>query len=124
MSTLLKIPVQTLPNQTVSTIIGSQTMTIELFTGRSGKLYSNAYLGSVPIFSGVPVIQAQYLIPYTANFTGNLFVYNFASSEDPVYSNLGTSAFLFYADYDILALNYESWVQRNLAALVAEFGPL
>jgi hypothetical protein len=118
---LVTIPIKTLPNQTTSVTIGDQNITVDLYT-EDVYLYANCYLGSTNLFRNVRVVQGQYINPYTSPLKGYLFVYDLNGLSYPTWETLGVSSFLYYSDTDILALNYEAWVQQNLAELVQEYG--
>lgn len=119
---LITIPTKALPSQSTSTIIANQSITVKLYISRSGKLYADSYLASIPLFKGIRVVQNQYINPYTSMFNGYLFVYNFDSTAEPSWENLGTTCQLMYSDVDVLQFIYDVWELENLTNLQKQYG--
>ncbi len=108
---LTEIPLKSLPNQTFSSLVNQQQLTIDLYQ-RDEYLFANVYLNATLIIGGMKCNNAVYLNQYPTPLNGYLFFYT-KSGEDPTYLTLGTDAHLFYSDYDALAIDYQNWVRKN-----------
>lgn len=108
---LVEIPLSAIPNQSFTTLVNQQQITINLYQ-RSNNLFCNIYLNATLIVAGMKCNNAVYLNQYPTPFKGYLFFYTI-SGEDPNYLTLGKDARLFYADYDALNFDYLNWVQQN-----------
>jgi hypothetical protein len=108
---LTEIPLKSLPNQTFSTLVNNQQLTIDLYQ-RNEYLFCNIYLNATLIVDAMKCNNAVYLNQYPTLLKGYLFFYT-NSKEEPTYLTLGTDAHLFYSDYDALAIDYQNWVIDN-----------
>jgi hypothetical protein len=90
------IPLQALPNQTVTVGLGAQNCQINVYT-RIGALYLDLYVNNVLIIAGVVcenlnrIVRSLYL-----GFAGDLAFIDNQGSTDPVYNGLGTRYSLAY----------------------------
>lgn len=114
------VPLKAYPNQTVNIILNNQNTNIAVYTANN-HLYANLSLGQTAIIEGVPCNHGCYINPYTSAFIGHLFFWN-TTGLDPVYTELGNTAYLFYSDYDALEVAYLEWVKNNQTWLTEEFG--
>lgn len=108
---LIEIPLSPIPNQTISTIVNQQQITVNLYQ-RSTGLFCDVYLGATLIIGGMKCNNAEYLNQYPTAFVGYLFFYT-VSGNDPTYDTFGTDAHFFFSDYDALAVAYENWLIEN-----------
>ena len=117
---LLQIPLQSVPNQVLTTYLNGQQVTIELSQntlngGITNNVYANIYVADNKIYNGVKCNNLCYINQYKylqSNFKGYLF---FASDDEsePNYNNYSTVCKLYYADYDIIEEYYQQWVIKN-----------
>lgn len=114
---LLQIPLQSVPNQVLTTSLNGQRVTIELSQntiddGVTNNIYANIFLGATKLYNNAKCNNLCYINQYPSTFVGHLF---FASDDDsePNYINFGTTCKLYYADYDIIAQYYQQWVIAN-----------
>lgn len=105
------IPVQAVPSQTVSTIVGGQVVKLEIAQKRSFDfvdtkgMYVNVYRNDVLIIGGVICEHANLIVRDTyLGFQGDLmFVDSTGNNTDPVYSDLGSTHFLVYLEPELVA---------------------
>ncbi len=118
---LLQIPLQSVPNQVLTTSLNGQQVTIELSQssiddGITNNLYANVYLASTQLYRNAKCNNLCYINQYTDSFIGYLFFATDDESE-PDYNNFGTTCKLYYADYDIIDEYYKRWVAANQSLL-------
>ena len=115
---LLQIPLQSVPNQVLTTYLNKQQVTIELSQNtlnNTQNVYANIYVASIKIYNNAKCNNLCYINQYKylqSSFVGYLF---FASDDEsePDYNNYGTTCKLYYADYDIIKKYYQQWVIKN-----------
>ena len=111
MSILLEIPLVAVPNQKVTCQLNNQNITFVLRT-QAEELYCDVYLGATMIITGMRCVHGGYINQYTTPLVGNIFFWC-ENGLDPVYTELGSTAHLLYADYDYLLNAYNNWVAAN-----------
>jgi hypothetical protein len=114
---LLRIPLQSVPNQVLTVFLNGQQVTIELSqnsidNGITNNIYANIYVASTQLYNNAKCNNLCYINQYQDIFVGYLF---FASDDDsePDYNNFGITCKLYYADYDILEQYYQDWIITN-----------
>lgn len=99
----LIIPLQAVPNQTLSTIIGNQNCRINVYQLFFG-LYLDLIVNGVPVRAGVSCLNRNRLIRYKyLPFIGDLVFFDTQGSLDPVYTGLGGRFQLAYLEAADLA---------------------
>lgn len=98
---ILEIPLQAIPNQKLTVVVNKQQLTIDILL-RGDKLYATVYLGANLIISGMPCNNRVYLNQYPTALVGYLY-FNTADGKEPVYTELGSNAKLYYSDVVQLA---------------------
>jgi hypothetical protein len=93
---MLIVPLQAVPNQTVTVSLSNQNCQINVYT-RVGTLYVDLYVNNVLIVAGVVcenlnrIVRSLYL-----GFAGDLAFIDNQGNADPVYSGLGSRYSLAY----------------------------
>lgn len=95
---MLVIPLQALPNQSVTALLGQQNCIIDVYqkyTGLYCDLYSNDVLvrGGIICLNSNRIVREEYL-----NFGGDLIFYDLQGQTDPVYTGLGGRYQLLYLE--------------------------
>ena len=91
------IPLQTLPNQTLTTLLEKQLVTLNIYTTVDGNMYMDVFVNHVAIITGVicqnlnRIVRDAYL-----GFIGDFAFNDTLGTDDPVYAGLGTRYQLFY----------------------------
>jgi hypothetical protein len=94
----LIIPLQAVPNQTLTTLIGNQNCRINVYQKFFG-LYLDLAIGAVPIVLGVICEDANRLVRYNyLGFVGDLAFIDTQGADDPVYTGLGSRFQLVYLE--------------------------
>jgi len=94
----LIIPLQPVPNQTVTVVLANQLCQIDVYQKAYG-LFVDLYVSNVLIIGGViaenlnRIVRSLYL-----GFIGDLCFIDNAGSGDPVYTGLGTRFSLAYLE--------------------------
>lgn len=109
---ILQIPLQAYPNQRTSVIVNSESLTIELKTIENGFMYANVYLNSDLIICGAKCNAGISLNQYVTKLKGHLTWWT-QDGYDPVWENIGTTAFLLYTDYPLEKQLYNKFVGNN-----------
>jgi len=92
------IPIQAVPNQTVTASLGGQQVQIDLRTMRTG-LFANIFLNNAPLLYGVQCLDRVRMIRNSYfGFTGDLGFVDQQGQTDPVYTGLGTRYLLYYLE--------------------------
>ena len=94
------IPLSSIPNQKLTTIVNEQTITLNLFT-LNNVLFGDLYLNNNLIQSAIKCNNGVYLNQYASDFVGYLFFWDTLDLE-PHYTNFATTTTLNYTDTDIL----------------------
>lgn len=100
------LPLQALPNQTLTILLAKQLVKLSIYTTVDGNMYMDVFVNHVAIITGV-ICQNQNRIVRDAylGFIGDLAFNDTLGSDDPVYSGLGTRFQLFYLSAaDVAAL--------------------
>lgn len=90
------VPVQALPNQTMQIVLGSQSVTLNVYQLSTG-LFMDVLVGSNLIIGGVicenlnRIVRDLYL-----GFAGDLIWFDTQGTSDPIYSGLGARWLLIY----------------------------
>lgn len=108
---LIEIPLSAIPNQSITTNVGQQQITVEVYQRDTG-LFCNIHLGATLIIAGMKCNNSVYLNQYPTSLVGYLFFYT-KSGRDFTYADLGNDAFLLYSDYDALNIVYTKWLKNN-----------
>lgn len=98
------IPVQAVPNQIFSTLLGNQSCEITLTT-RSTGLYFDLSVNNEPVRQGVICQNLNRLIRYPyLGFSGDFWFLDTQGSDDPVYTELnGRYLFEYWSAADLTA---------------------
>lgn len=100
---MLIVPVQAVPNQTLSILLANQACQITLSTRFFG-LYMDLAVSNIPILSGVicqnlnPIVRYDYL-----GFIGDFWFADTEGADDPIFSGLGSRFLLQYLEASDLA---------------------
>jgi hypothetical protein len=101
---MLIVPLQAIPNQTVTVTLSGQVCQIDCYQ-TTGGLFVNLYVNNTLIIGGVigetnnRIVRSAYL-----GFDGDLaFIDNQSGNEDPYYTGLGTRWSLAYITPEELA---------------------
>ena len=105
------IALQQVPNQIVTTAVGGQTITLNLYTANE-LLFCDLYLGTTLVESGLKCNQGSYINQYTSDFIGYLFFWDTTDAE-PLYSNFGITTTLNYSDTDLISDYFDTWLLEN-----------
>ena len=90
------VPLQAVPNQTVTITLGGQTCQIDVRTRRTG-LFLDLYLSNAIVIAGTlcqdrnPMVRSLYL-----GFEGDLMFFDTQGTDDPLFSGIGSRWFLAY----------------------------
>lgn len=93
---MLIVPLQAIPNQTVTTTLNSQVTQLNVYQTYNG-LFIDVYLENTLIIGGVicenqnRIIRSTYL-----GYSGDFAFLDVQGSNDPDYAGLGTRYFLAY----------------------------
>jgi hypothetical protein len=91
------IPLQSSPNQTLTTLLEKQLVTLNIYTTVDGNMYMDVFVNHVAIITGVicqnlnRIVRDAYL-----GFIGDFAFNDTLGTDDPVYFGLGTRYQLFY----------------------------
>lgn len=97
------VPVQAVPNQVFSILLGGQACQIGLVTRFFG-LYMDLAVNNEPILSGVVCQNLNRIVRYSyLGFVGDFWFKDTQGSDDPVYTGLGTRFILEYLEASDLA---------------------
>lgn len=100
---MLIVPVQAVPNQIFSILLGNQNCQITLATRFFG-LYFDLSVSNTPIRTGVICLNQNRIIRYPSlGFIGDFWFADTQGSNDPVYTGLGTRFLLEYIEASDLA---------------------
>jgi len=99
------IPLQTVPSQSVKSVLGGQNVQIDIYQKTQG-IFVNVISDEVEIVSGVLAHDAVGIVcrEYTG-FVGNLLFNDTQGRSDPTYDGLGTRFELLYlndVEYDLI----------------------
>ena len=94
------IPLQPIPNQKTSVLVGGQNLTFEVFIIEGGALYANVYIDDTLIIGGTKCNAGITLNQYNTQLTGYL-TWLTLDGYDPTYETIGTTSFLIWSDYSI-----------------------
>ena len=87
---MLIVPLQSVPNQTLDTTLGTQLCQLDVYQTGFG-LFMNVYVSDVLILAGVLcenlnlVVRSLYL-----GFSGDFVFFDTQGTDDPFYTGLGT----------------------------------
>lgn len=112
---ILQIPLQGVPSQSVSTNLNGQSVTFNVYSAM-GYLYVDVYLNSTAIIQGMRAVHAGYINQFPTPFQGYLFFYD-DTGIDPTWETLSTTSNLLFTDYDALALDYASFVAKQVPVI-------
>lgn len=93
------VPLQPVPSQTLTTTLGGQSCTINVYTKgiETPHLYLDLSVSGVLVLSGVICRNATAIVRNTYfGFVGDLAFYDTQGSTDPAYSALGSRYVLAY----------------------------
>lgn len=96
--TLIVIPLDAVPSQTLTIPLGGQATRINLYTRTFG-LFVDVYVNNTLIIGGVAalnlvkVVRSKYL-----GFLGDVFFFDTQGQSDPEYSGLGDRYVMLYDD--------------------------
>jgi hypothetical protein len=98
------IPVQAVPNQIFSTLLGDQSCEITLSTRAFG-LYFDLSVNNTNFRNGVVCQDRNLLIRYPSlGFSGDFWFLDTQGTSDPVYTGLGTRfLFEYWSEADLQA---------------------
>lgn len=91
------IPLQAVPNQTLTILLSSQLVKLNIYTTIDGLMYMDVYVNGATIITGVicqnlnRIVRDAYL-----GFSGDLAFNDTFGSSDPVYTGLGAQYQLIY----------------------------
>lgn len=100
---MLIVPLQPVPSQAVTVLLGGQPSQIDLYQKSTG-LFLDLRVSDAPIIVGtvclnrVPVVRSVYL-----GFAGDLMLFDTMGASDPDFTGLGSRFLLAYltpADFD------------------------
>lgn len=92
------IPLQAVPNQTLTVLLADQNCRINVYQKFFG-LFVDLSVGSTLILSGVIAQQANRIARYAyLGFTGDLVFFDTQGATDPVYTGLGSRYQLVYLE--------------------------
>lgn len=95
---MLIVPVQSVPNQTISVLLGDQSCQITLFTRASG-LYISLAVSNQSIIDNVICQNVNRVVRYPyLGFVGDLWFFDQQGSDDPFYTGLGSRFLLEYLE--------------------------
>jgi hypothetical protein len=100
---MLIVPVQAVPNQTLSVLLANQVCQITLRTRFYG-LFMDVSVNDKPVVHGViclnwnRIVRSAYL-----GFVGDLAFWDTQGSDDPAYTGLGSRYLLYYLEKSDLA---------------------
>ena len=92
------VPLQSVPNQAISILLGGQNCQINVYT-KTSRLYLDLYVDNILIVGGVlcqnlnRIVRSTYL-----GFVGDLGFIDNQGSSDPAYDGLGTRFSLAYLE--------------------------
>ena len=90
------IPLQAVPSQTTSVVLGGKNCAIALYQKDQG-LFFDLSADSQPIVAGVLALDANKLVCREyLGFPGNILFLDTQGNEDPYYTGLGTRFVLVY----------------------------
>jgi hypothetical protein len=102
-----QIPLQSLPSQTLQTVLNGQNVAISVYQRTTG-LYVDTSVNGVPTSSAVIARNQVALVPTAyLGFAGNLLFTDTLGIEDPTYTGLGSRfvlLFLTAAEYATLGV--------------------
>jgi hypothetical protein len=97
------VPLQPIPNQTLSIGLGGQSCTINVYQQAYG-LYFDLYIGTNPIVLGIIGLNYNLIIRNAYfGFSGDFAFFDSQGDDDPVYTGLTSRWFLAYVTADELA---------------------
>jgi hypothetical protein len=92
------IPLQAVPNQTLTVVLGNQNCRINVYQKFFG-LFVDLSIGSTPIVRGIIAQQANRIVRYAyLGFVGDLAFFDTQGTSDPVYTGLGSRYQLVYLE--------------------------
>lgn len=92
------VPLQAVPNQALSILLGGQNCQINVYT-KIGQLYLDLYVDNILIIGGVVCENLNQLVRSTyLGFVGDLAFIDNHGSSDPTYDGLGTRYSLAYLE--------------------------
>jgi hypothetical protein len=95
---MLSIPLQAVPSQKLSVVLGGQNCQINVFQKSTG-MFLDLYLNNSPIITGVLGLDRVKLVRETyLGFIGDLSFVDTQGTSDPVYSGLGSQYQLIYLE--------------------------
>jgi hypothetical protein len=99
---ILSIPIKSIPNQRITTVLNKQNVTIDIVT-RGVDLFATVYLGATQIITQAKCNNSVYLNQYATTLNGYLY-FKTENGLEFNYLELGKNAILYYADYDVLGV--------------------
>lgn len=120
----VEIPLQAVPNQTLTIALGGQNVTFAISTFDNSDISSNEdtpvsgiyvdfYLGSTIILYGARAVHGSNINQYSSDFVGYLMWYSDDGTDPTDYTLLGTTYHLYYANYNMEQVLYDNWVYNN-----------
>lgn len=104
---MIRIPMQKLPNQTLSIVLDGQNCVINL-RQNGDRMYSTLTANDMKVCSGHACLNAEPIPVWgTARFSGKLFFVDTKGKEHPTYEGLGDR-------FELLYVTDEEW--RELTA--------
>lgn len=93
---MLVVPVQAVPNQTVTVSLGGQTCQIDLYQKATG-LFVDLYVSNLPIVIGAVALDRNRIVRSAyLGFMGDLMIVDRLGTADPSYAGLGSRYALVY----------------------------
>lgn len=104
---MIRIPMQKLPNQTFSIVLGGQNCVINL-RQNGGRMYATLTANDAKVCDGHACLNAEPIPVWgTTRFSGKLFFIDTTGKEHPAYEGLGDR-------FELLYVTDEEW--RELTA--------
>ena len=91
-----QVPLQSVPNQQLQTVLGGQNCQIAVYQKTQG-LFVDLNVNSVDVSTGILALNAIPVCPFNyAPFSGYLMFLDMQGSDDPTYTGLGSRFLLIY----------------------------
>lgn len=102
---MLIVPIQPVPNQTFSCLLGNQSCQITLFTRAAGALFMSLAVNNTPIVDNRICENLNRIVRYSyLGFIGDFWFIDQLGETDPAYAGLGSRYLLEYIEASDLAL--------------------
>ena len=94
------VPLQPVPSQQISTVLGGQNCQLSIYAQTTG-IYADITVNGVVISTGIIALNFVPLNPFNyAPFVGNLIFFDTQGVDDPTYTGLGSRFQLAYLTED------------------------